>query len=281
MRRRQPLKSNKLKKWLAAPYAVWAVGFIIIPLILILYYAFTGEEGGFTLSNFAYVATKENIKALGLALWLSLLSTVLCLVLAYPLAMILANRNVNQTSFIVLIFILPMWMNFLLRTMAWQLILSNNGVLNTLLGFLHLPKVHIIYTFQAVLIGMVYDYLPFMILPIYNSLSSIGDDVVEAGKDLGASYFTILRKIIFPLSLPGVISGITMVFVPSMTSFVISNILGGSNTLLIGNIIEQEFTYNFNWNLGSGLSFVLLVFTLISMGLMSVFDKSEGGNNIW
>ena len=152
---------------------------------------------------------------------------------------------------------------------AWQLILSNNGVLNTLLGFLHLPKVHIIYTFQAVLIGMVYDFLPFMILPIYNSLSSIGDDVVEAGKDLGASYFTILRKIIFPLSLPGVISGITMVFVPSMTSFVISNILGGSNTLLIGNIIEQEFTYNFNWNLGSGLSFVLLVFTLISMGLMS------------
>ena len=172
-------------------------------------------------------------------------------------------------------------MNFLLRTMAWQLILSNNGVLNTLLGFLHLPKVHIIHTFQAVLIGMVYDFLPFMILPIYNSLSSIGDDVVEAGKDLGASYFTILRKIIFPLSLPGVISGITMVFVPSMTSFVISNILGGSNTLLIGNIIEQEFTYNFNWNLGSGLSFVLLVFTLISMGLMSVFDKSEGGTNIW
>ena len=120
MRRRQPLKSNKLKKWLAAPYAVWAAGFIIIPLILILYYAFTGEEGGFTLSNFAYVATKENIKALGLALWLSLLSTALCLLLAYPLAMILANRNVNQTRFIVLIFILPMWMNFLLRTLAWQ-----------------------------------------------------------------------------------------------------------------------------------------------------------------
>ena len=134
MRRRQPLKSNKLKKWLAAPYAVWAAGFIIIPLILILYYAFTGEEGGFTLSNFAYVATKENIKALGLALWLSLLSTVLCLVLAYPLAMILANRNVNQTSFIVLIFILPMWMNFLLRTLAWQTLLEKNGVINSILS---------------------------------------------------------------------------------------------------------------------------------------------------
>lgn len=269
------------KKWLAGPYLVWMVGFIVIPLLLIVYYGLTDKSGAFTLANVLSISTPEHVKALYLSLGLSLVSTVICLLLAYPLAMILRNRGIGQGSFIVFIFILPMWMNFLLRTMAWQLILSNNGVLNTLLGFLHLPKVHIIYTFQAVLIGMVYDYLPFMILPIYNSLSSIGDDVVEAGKDLGASYFTILRKIIFPLSLPGVISGITMVFVPSMTSFVISNILGGSNTLLIGNIIEQEFTYNFNWNLGSGLSFVLLVFTLISMGLMSVFDKSEGGNNIW
>lgn len=269
------------KKWLAGPYLVWMVGFIVIPLLLIVYYGLTDKSGAFTLANVLSISTPEHVKALYLSLGLSLVSTVICLLLAYPLAMILRNRGIGQGSFIVFIFILPMWMNFLLRTMAWQLILSNNGVLNTLLGFLHLPKVHIIYTFQAVLIGMVYDYLPFMILPIYNSLSSIGDDVVEAGKDLGACYFTILRKIIFPLSLPGVISGITMVFVPSMTSFVISNILGGSNTLLIGNIIEQEFTYNFNWNLGSGLSFVLLVFTLISMGLMSVFDKSEGGNNIW
>ena len=271
----------KNRKLLAGPYLFWSVSFIIIPLLMIFYYGLTDKEGTFTWSNIAMMASPENLKALGLALLLSLVSTLICLVLAYPLAMILSEKNMNQTSLIVLIFILPMWMNFLLRTMAWQLILSNNGVLNTLLGFLHLPKVHIIYTFQAVLIGMVYDFLPFMILPIYNSLSSIGNDVVEAGKDLGAGYFTILRKIIFPLSLPGVISGITMVFVPSMTSFVISNILGGSNTLLIGNIIEQEFTYNFNWNLGSGLSFVLLVFTLISMGLMSVFDKSEGGTNIW
>lgn len=164
------MKSNKLKKWLAAPYAVWAVGFIIIPLILILYYAFTGEEGGFTLSNFAYVATKENIKALGLALWLSLLSTVLCLVLAYPLAMILANRNVNQTSFIVLIFILPMWMNFLLRTLAWQTLLEKNGVINSILSFFHLPGISIINTPGAIILGMVYNFLPFMVLPIYNVL---------------------------------------------------------------------------------------------------------------
>ena len=187
MRRRQPLKSNKLKKWLAAPYAVWAVGFIIIPLILILYYAFTGEEGGFTLSNFAYVATKENIKALGLALWLSLLSTVLCLVLAYPLAMILANRNVNQTSFIVLIFILPMWMNFLLRTLAWQTLLEKNGVINSILSFFHLPGISIINTPGAIILGMVYNFLPFMVLPIYNVLIKIDRDVINAARDLGAN----------------------------------------------------------------------------------------------
>ena len=276
------MKNSKLlKQMLAGPYLLWSAAFIIIPLIMVFYYGLTNNDGGFTLMNLARITEPENLKALGLALLLSLVSTIICLILAYPLAMILTGLGVNQSSFIVLIFILPMWMNSLLRIIAWQNLLEKNGVINSLLHFLHLPALEIINTPYAIVLGMVYDFLPFMILPIYNSLSSIGDDVVEAGKDLGASYFTILRKIIFPLSLPGVISGITMVFVPSMTSFVISNILGGSNTLLIGNIIEQEFTYNFNWNLGSGLSFVLLVFTLISMGLMSVFDKSEGGTNIW
>ena len=282
MRRRYQLKNSKLlKQMLAGPYLLWSAAFIIIPLIMVFYYGLTNNDGGFTLMNLARITEPENLKALGLALLLSLVSTIICLILAYPLAMILTGLGVNQSSFIVLIFILPMWMNSLLRIIAWQNLLEKNGVINSLLHFFHLPALEIINTPYAIVLGMVYDFLPFMILPIYNSLSSIGDDVVEAGKDLGAGYFTILRKIIFPLSLPGVISGITMVFVPSMTSFVISNILGGSNTLLIGNIIEQEFTYNFNWNLGSGLSFVLLVFTLISMGLMSVFDKSEGGTNIW
>ena len=281
MKRRWILMNSPKKTWFAFPYILWIIGFTLIPLGLVLYYAFTGADSGFTLANVLAITEPVHLKSLWTSLKMAFLTTLICLILAYPLGLVLCSLNLKKSNFIIFLFILPMWMNFLLRTMAWQLILSNNGVLNTLLGFLHLPKVHIIYTFQAVLIGMVYDFLPFMILPIYNSLSSIGNDVVEAGKDLGAGYFTILRKIIFPLSLPGVISGITMVFVPSMTSFVISNILGGSNTLLIGNIIEQEFTYNFNWNLGSGLSFVLLVFTLISMGLMSVFDKSEGGTNIW
>lgn len=272
------MKSNKLKKWLAAPYAVWAVGFIIIPLILILYYAFTGEEGGFTLSNFAYVATKENIKALGLALWLSLLSTVLCLVLAYPLAMILANRNVNQTSFIVLIFILPMWMNFLLRTMAWQTLLEKNGVINTFLTILHLPNIAIINTPAAIILGMVYNFLPFMVLPIYNTLAKIDDNVINAARDLGADNYQTLTKILLPLSVPGIVSGITMVFVPALTTFVISNLLGGSKILLIGNVIEQEFTKGSNWNLGAGLSMVLMIFILLSMTMIAKYDKDGEGS---
>ena len=278
MRRRQPLKSNKLKKWLAAPYAVWAAGFIIIPLILILYYAFTGEEGGFTLSNFAYVATKENIKALGLALWLSLLSTALCLLLAYPLAMILANRNVNQTSFIVLIFILPMWMNFLLRTLAWQTLLEKNGVINSILAFFHLPGISIINTPGAIILGMVYNFLPFMVLPIYNTLAKIDDNVINAARDLGADNYQTLTKILLPLSVPGIVSGITMVFVPALTTFVISNLLGGSKILLIGNVIEQEFTKGSNWNLGAGLSIVLMIFILLSMTMIAKYDKDGEGS---
>lgn len=277
MRRRQPLKSNKLKKWLAAPYAVWAAGFIIIPLILILYYAFTGEESGFTLSNFAYVATKENIKALGLALWLSLLSTALCLLLAYPLAMILANRNVNQTSFIVLIFILPMWMNFLLRTLAWQTLLEKNGVINSILAFFHLPGISIINTPGAIILGMVYNFLPFMVLPIYNVLIKIDRDVINAARDLGANSVQTFLKVTLPLTTPGIVSGITMVFIPALTTFVISDLLGGSKILLIGNVIEQEFKQTNNWNAGSALSTVLMIFIILSMVLMNKYDKDGEG----
>ena len=280
MRRRQPLKSNKLKKWLAAPYAVWAAGFIIIPLILILYYAFTGEEGGFTLSNFAYVATKENIKALGLALWLSLLSTALCLLLAYPLAMILSSKNVNQSSFIVLIFILPMWMNFMLRILAWKLLLSKNGVINSILTGFGLSRINIINTPTAVVLGMVYDFLPFMLLPIYNSMTRIRKDWIEAARDLGAGNVTIFFKIILPLTVSGIISGIVMVFVPSLTSFAISQVLGGGHVLLIGNVIEQDFMQGMQWNAGSGLSFVLMIFVIASMTIVNIFDKEGEGTSI-
>lgn len=266
------------KKWLAAPYGIWAFGFVIIPLIMILYYAFTSQEhGGFTFDNFRMVFSSDNVKALLLALLLAFVSTVICLILAYPLATILSGRSISQTSFIVLIFILPMWMNFLLRTLAWQTLLEKNGVINGILSFLHLPHINIINTPYAIILGMVYNFLPFMVLPIYNVLIKIDKDVVEAARDLGANTFQIYSKILIPLSLPGIVSGITMVFIPALTTFVISDLLGGSKILLIGNVIEQEFKQTNNWNAGSALSMVLMVFILISMYFVNKYDKDGEG----
>ena len=275
MRRRQALKSRKL---LSGPYLFWAVSFIIIPLLMILYYGLTDKRGNFTLMNLAQITTQENLKALGLALLLSFVSTLICLILAYPLAMILSEKNVNQTSFIVLIFILPMWMNFLLRTLAWQNLLEKNGVINMILHFFHLPDLTLINTPGAIILGMVYNFLPFMVLPIYNVLSKIDKDVIFAARDLGANSLQTFSKIILPLSVPGIISGITMVFVPSLTTFVISDLLGGSKILLIGNVIEQEFKQGSNWNTGSGLSLVLMIFIIASMAMIAKYDKEGEGN---
>ena len=266
------------KKWLAGPYLVWMVGFIVIPLLLIVYYGLTDKSGAFTLANVLSISTPEHVKALYLSLGLSLVSTVICLLLAYPLAMILRNRGIGQGSFIVFIFILPMWMNFLLRTLAWQTLLEKSGVINGILTALHLPNQSLINTPGAIILGMVYNFLPFMVLPIYNVLCKIDDNTINAARDLGASFIQTLLWVWLPLSVPGIISGITMVFVPSLTTFVISNLLGGSKILLIGNVIEQEFTNGSNWNLGSGLSLVLMVFILISMALIAKYDKNGEGS---
>lgn len=262
------------RRLLAGPYLFWSVSFIIIPLLLIVYYGLTDADRHFTLNNIAKITTPENLKALGLALLLAFLCTVICLVLAYPLAMILSGMNMSKSSFIVLIFILPMWMNFLLRTLAWQTLLEKNGVINLILSFLHLPALDIINTPYAIVLGMVYDFLPFMVLPIYNVLIKLDNDLINAARDLGASSLQTFLKIILPLSVPGIISGITMVFVPAMTSFVISDLLGGGKILLIGNVIEQTFKQGSNWNLGSGLSLVLMVFVIASMGIVSKYDKN-------
>ena len=270
-------KTRKFKRLLAGPYLFWSVSFIIIPLLMIFYYGLTDKDGAFTLLNIAKITTPENLKALGLALLLSFVSTVICLLLAYPLAMILSNLGVNQSSFIVLIFILPMWMNFLLRTLAWQNLLEKNGVINVILDFLNLPALEIINTPYAIVLGMVYNFLPFMVLPIYNVLAKIDKDVIAAARDLGANNVQTFLRIILPLSVPGIISGITMVFVPALTTFVISDLLGGSKILLIGNVIEQEFTRGSNWHLGSGLSLVLMVFILISMAMIAKYDKNGEG----
>lgn len=244
---------------------------------MVFYYGLTDTDGNFTLLNLARITQPENLKALGLALLLSFLSTVICLVLAYPLAMILTNLGVNQSSFVVLIFILPMWMNSLLRIIAWQNLLEKNGVINSILQFLHLPALEIINTPYAIVLGMVYDFLPFMILPIYNVLSKIDKDVIAAARDLGANSVQTFTRILLPLSMPGIISGITMVFVPSLTTFVISDLLGGSKILLIGNVIEQEFKQGSNWHVGSGMSLVLMIFILFSMALIAKYDKDGEG----
>lgn len=245
----------------------------MIPLLVVVYYAFTSDEGVFTFSNLAAITSPENLKAIGIALLLSFISTVICMLLAYPLAMILSTKNVSQSSFIVLIFILPMWMNFLLRTMAWQTLLEKSGVINSVLGFLHLPVLEIINTPYAIVLGMVYNFLPFMVLPIYNVLVKIDKDVINAARDMGANSVQTFIKIILPLSIPGVVSGITMVFVPALTTFVISDLLGGGKILLIGNVIEQSFKQNSNWHAGSGLSLVLMVFIIASMALVAKYDN--------
>ena len=265
------------KKLLTGPYLFWAVSFIIIPLFMILYYGLTNEKKEFTLLNLAKITTPENLKALGLALLLSLVSTAICLILAYPLAMILASKSMNQTSFIVLIFILPMWMNFLLLTLACHTLLEKNGFINSVLSFLHLPTQSMINTPSAIILGMVYNFLPFMVLPIYNVIVKIDKDVISAAKDLGANNVQTFLKIILPLTTPGIISGITMVFVPALTTFVISDLLGGSKILLIGNVIEQEFKQSSNWNVGSGLSLVLMIFIIASMALIAKYDKDGEG----
>ncbi len=265
------------KRALALPYIIWMVAFTIIPLFMIGYYGIVDETGAFTLDNIAAILKAENLKAFVLSLLLSLISTAICLVLAYPLALILKSRNTSKSSFIVFMFILPMWMNMLLRTMAWQTLLEKKGVINGILTALHLPNMAIINTPYAIVLGMVYNFLPFMVLPIYNVLVKIDDNIINAARDLGANSFQTFIRVIVPLSFPGVVSGITMVFVPALTTFAISAILGGGKILLIGNIIEQEFTTKYDWNAGSGLSLVLMVFVLLSMALLNKYDKNGEG----
>ncbi len=264
---------------LAGPYLIWILGFTLIPLTMIFWYGLTDRTGAFTLENIRAISAPSHLSALWLSLELSVAGTAVCLLLAFPLAMILRGRGKKAGGFIVFIFILPMWMNFLLRTMAWQTLLERNGVLNGLLEWLNLPKLYIINTPWAIMLGMVYNFLPFMVLPIYNVLAKIDDNTVNAARDLGANSFQTLIRIWLPLSVPGIISGIIMVFVPSLTTFVISDLLGGSKVLLIGNVIEQEFTKGNNWNLGSGLSLVLMVFILISMLIIAKYDKNGEGTS--
>ena len=262
------------KKLMAGPYLLWMIVFTLVPLLFVFYYGFTDSDGSFTLSNITAIADKIHLEALGLSLLLAFLSTAICLLLAYPLALILSKNSSNSRSFVIFIFILPMWINFLLRIIAIRLLIADNGIINNVLSFFHLPSMNIMYTPTAIVLGMVYDYFPFMVLPIYNALIKIDRNLLDAAGDLGANSWKKFIKVIFPLSIPGVVSGITMVFVPSISEFVIADILGGGKILLIGNIIEQEFNRGNNWNLGSGISIVLMIFIFISM---MIADRKSSG----
>ena len=268
-------KTVKKNALLASPYIVWIAAFIIIPLLFILYYGFTDRAGNFTLENVKAIARPEYYEALILSLVLAVVSTVICLFLAYPLALILRNMNMSKQGFIVFVFILPMWMNFLLRTYAWQAILDINGILDLFLAKFGITNFNIINTPAAIVLGMVYDYLPFMVLPIYNVLVKIDDNVINAARDLGANFWQTLFKIIIPLSKAGIASGIIMVFVPSLTTFVISDILGGGKLLLIGNIVENKVKAD-NLNLAAGLSLVLMIFIVVNM----IFSGDDEANAI-
>ena len=268
------------KKLFSGPFLAFILCGTIVPMCVIAFYGLTDRSGAFTLENILAIATRNHAQALGLSLGLALISTAICLLLAFPLGLILKDSRLGKKGFMVFVFILPMWMNFLLRTMAWQVLLERNGILHIALKAMSLPLLEVINTPVAVVLGMAYDYLPFTVLPIYNALIKIDKSLIEAAYDLGADRALVLRKVLIPLSVPGIVSGITMVFVPSLTTFAISTMLGGGKVNLIGNIIEQEFTVSSNWNLGAGLSLVMMVFIIISMALIEKFDREGEGNMI-
>ena len=269
-------KNKQSARLMASPYIAWAIIFIVVPLCMVIYYGLTNADGNFSFENIATIVKPGYIKALKRSVILALVSTLVCFLLSYPLGMILASMKLKKNAYIVTLFILPMWMNFLLRTLTWMTLLEGKGVINTILEFLHLPTMNIINTSGAIVLGMVYNFLPFMILPIYNSLNRIDENVINAARDLGADSLQTFLRITLPLSMPGILSGITMVFIPALTTFAMSTMLGGSKILLIGNIIEQEFTQLYDWHLGSGLSIVLMVFILLNMIIESISDN--GGN---
>ena len=260
---------------LLTPFLIWAGLFIFVPLVCIVWYGVTDYDGNFSLANMGLIFKHGYIDALELSIALALISTVICLLLAYPLCLILTERQRDNTTIISLLFILPLWMNSLLSTMAWQTILEGNGIINQFMRLFDLPALQMINTPGAIVLGMVYNFLPYMVLPLYIALTKIDKRILEAARDLGANSWQTFVKIILPLSIPGAISGITMVFIPALTTFVISALLGGGKLLLIGNIIEQEFTFQYDWHVGCALSVILMIFIVLNMLLTAAFDKKE------
>ena len=283
------MTNNLTRKLLDKPYFVWSVMFIIVPLVMVAYYAFTDKSGAFTFNNI--VEIKNYIPTLLLSVLYGICATLICLLIGYPFAFALSKHSSNIQRTMVLLIMLPMWMNFLIRTYSLMTIMGDSGVINHLLESLHLLKMvetdeglvaqplHMLNTGFAVIIGMVYNFLPYMILPIYSVLSKLDYSLVEAAHDLGSNKATTFRRVILPLSLPGLLSGITMVFVPCVSTFYITQKLGGGQIVLIGDVIESQFQSANNYNLGAALSFVLMILIFICLGVMNYFDDGtqDGG----
>ena len=259
---------------LAYPYLVWMVVFIVVPLLMVVYFAFTDDEGHFTLDYIANVGQYMNIFVR--SIWLAVIATVICLVVAYPVSFILSRMKKHHQGTMLMIVMLPMWMNFLLRTYAWMTLLGNNGIINSIFGFFGLGPFKLINTEGAVVLGMVYNYLPFMILPLYSVMVKIDKSLIEAASDLGCNSVSVLFRVVVPLSVPGIMSGVTMVFVPAISTFIISRMLGGGSNLLIGDLIEMQLLGNaYNPHLGAGISLVLMVIILLIMTIMNQFNPDD------
>lgn len=263
------------------PYFIWMSVFIIVPMLMIVYYAFTNSDGAFTLSNISGTMKNDFAMTFGRSIWLAFIATIICLILAYPFAFMISRFQKHQQGIFYMLAILPMWVNFLLRTYAWMTLLENNGLINKFLGLFGLGPFQMINTPGAVVLGMVYDYIPFMILPLYSIMVKIDESVIQAAQDLGAHPLKVLTKVVIPLSLPGISTGVTMVFVPSISTFIISKMLGGNTSILIGDLIESQFTgTSYNPNVGSAISVVLMVIVFVIMTLANQFDNEDVGDMI-
>lgn len=258
---------------LAAPHLVWSAIFVVVPLIMVVYYSLSGTDGSFTLENLKQIPKYSD--TFMLSIWLGLLATAISLVLAYPLAYFISQSKFNVQQTMIMLVMLPMWMNFLLRTYSWMTILENNGIINTILTSIGMQPLKLINTRGAVVLGMVYDFIPYMILPIYSVMVKLDHSLIEACEDLGGNRIDVFRRVILPNSVSGVISGVTMVFVPSVSTFYISQKLGGTNTLLIGDVIESQFMTSNNYHMGAALSLILMVMILICLAVMNRFSGED------
>ena len=264
---------SKASRWAAAPYLVWMVLFIVVPLGIVVWYALTNSDGQVTLANLTSIGRYASV--FGRSLLLAAEATIICLVLAFPVGYFLSRLRANKQHIMLMLVMLPMWMNFLLRTYAWMSLLEHNGIINRFLGLLGVGPFNMINTSGAVVLGMVYNYLPYMVLPLYTIMVKIDNSVIEAAQDLGANVYHVVAKVLVPLSMPGITTGITMVFVPSISTFIISRMLGGGSNLLIGDLIELQFLGNsYNYNLGSAMSLVLMVIVLLCMSFTTA-DTEE------